>query len=167
MATKAAVSEEEYLRTSFPDVDPEFRDGEILERSLPDYYHGKTQGNMVAFYRPHRETHRLFASSETRVRIRPGRYAIPDVAIFWPDEPRTRVPDARPLIVVEILSPDDRMSQVREKLREYLDWGVPHIWLVDPEARVLYEFGHDGLHEVPSYRIPEAGLEVTAADIFD
>jgi Uma2 family endonuclease len=37
------------------------------------------------------------------------------------------VPDTPPLIVVEILSPDDRLTEVREKLEEYRAWGVPHV----------------------------------------
>ena len=167
MATKAAVSEEEYLRTSFPDLDREYRAGEIEERSLPDYSHGKIQGNIAAFCKPLRKTHRLFASVETRVKLRPGRYVIPDVAIFWPEEPKSRLPDVPPLIAVEILSLDDRLSKVLDKLREYQHWGVRHIWLADPEARLLYTFSAEGLQEVTAYHIPEAGLDVTAEDIFD
>ncbi|MBM3810309.1 MAG: Uma2 family endonuclease [Acidimicrobiia bacterium] len=167
MPTKAGLSEREYLRTSFPDVDPEFRDGEILGRSVPDLKHGTAQLMLGAFFVRHRNSHHLHAASETRLRLRPGRVVIPDVCVFWPDKPDARYPDSPPLIVVEILSRDDPMSQVRAKLLEYLDWGVPHIWLVDPEARVLYEFRQDGLHEVVSYTIQETGLELNPADIFD
>ena len=167
MATKTAVSEEEYLRTSFPDLDREFRDGEILERSLPTYTHGSNQMNWGSIFRPLRESHSLFPASELRLRLRPGRVVIADVAVFWPAEPAFSPPEAPPLIVIEILSPDDRMSDVRDKLQEYLDWGVRHIWLTDPHARALYVFGGDGLHEVTSYHVPEVALEVTRANIFD
>jgi len=166
MPTKAGLSEEEYLLTSFPDVDPEFGDGEILERSVPDLKHGRTQAKLSAFFVHHEKTHHLHAASETRLHLRPGRVIVPDVCAIWPSKSEVRYSD-RPLIAVEILSHDDRMSQVRDKLGEYLDWGVPHVWLVDPDARVLYEFLQDGLHEVVSYSIPETGLEVRAADIFD
>ena len=37
MESKAALPVEEYLRTSFPDLDKEYQDGELVERSLPDY----------------------------------------------------------------------------------------------------------------------------------
>ena len=39
MGSKAALPVEEYLHTSFPDLDKEYRDGELVERSLPDYLH--------------------------------------------------------------------------------------------------------------------------------
>jgi Uma2 family endonuclease len=40
-----------------------------------------------------------------------------------------------PELVVEILSPDDRMSRVGEKLRDYFSAGVLVVWLVDPGLR--------------------------------
>ena len=43
MGARADISVDEYLHTSFPDLDREYRDGEVVERSLPDYLHGRTQ----------------------------------------------------------------------------------------------------------------------------
>jgi Uma2 family endonuclease len=40
-----------------------------------------------------------------------------------------------PELVVEILSPDDRMSRMREKLRDYFSAGVQVVWVVDPALR--------------------------------
>jgi hypothetical protein len=45
--------------------------------------------------------------------------------VFHPREPGL-VPDTPPLIAIEILSPDDLLTEVREKLEEYRAWGVPH-----------------------------------------
>jgi Uma2 family endonuclease len=43
--------------------------------------------------------------------------------------------DVAPELVAEILSPDDRWSDVRKKLREYLEAGVIVVLIVDPEER--------------------------------
>ena len=68
--------------------------------------------------------------------------------------------------MVEILSPDDRMSDVLKKLEEYRAWGVPHVWLADPHTKRL--FTCDGtLTEVPTLQISEFGLEVKPSDIFE
>jgi Uma2 family endonuclease len=48
------------------------------------------------------------------------------------------VPDTPPLVAIEILSPDDRLIEVRQKLEEYQAWGVPHIWLIDPRSHRFY-----------------------------
>src|SRR5262245_56007096 len=118
MGAKAVVPESEYLRTSFPELDREYRDGELVERSVPDYLHGKTQLLLAAFFAVLRKQFSLFPCVETRMKIREGRYLIPDVAVFWQQEP-PNVPDTPPLIAIEILSPDDRLTEVREKLEEY------------------------------------------------
>jgi len=166
MGAKSAISAEQYLRTSFPDLDKEYRDGEIVERSLPDYLHAKTQGLLVAFFAALRKRLPVFVCPELRLRVRQGLYLIPDVSVFYQDEPQQRVPETPPLLAIEILSSDDRLTKVREKLEEYRTWGVPHVWLVDPYAKRMYTCDA-GLNEVPSLRIPELGIEVTPADIFE
>src|SRR5277367_6593108 len=106
MGAKAGVSVNEYLHTSFPDLDREYRDGALVERSLPDYLHGRTQVLLGVFFEALRKRLPLFASSETRLKLRDGLFLIPDVSVFWPAPPAPGVPEAPPMIVVEILSPD-------------------------------------------------------------
>lgn len=45
--------------------------------------------------------------------------------------------DVAPNLVVEIISPDDRWRNIREKLMEYFAIGVERVWLVDPERRLI------------------------------
>ena len=165
MGAKTGVSVEEYLHTSFPDLDREYRDGELVERTLPDYLHGKVQGLLFAFFATTRKTLQVHPCVETRMKLRAGLYRIPDVAVFSPTEP-DRVPENPPLVVIEVLSLDDRLAEVRDKLEEYKTWGVAHVWLVDPHSRRMYTC-ETGLVETQSLKIPERGLEVTGADIFD
>ena len=166
MGAKNAISAEQYLTTSFPDLDKEYREGEIVERSLPDYLHAKTQALLVAFFVVLRKTHKLFPAPELRVKLGPGVYLIPDVCVFHPVEPKVAVPDSPPLVAIEILSSDDRHTKIRKKLEEYRTWGVRHVWLVDPYAKRMYTCDA-GLNEVPTLRISELGIEVTPADIFE
>jgi len=100
------------------------------------------------------------------VKVREGLYLIPDVSVFRPSPPPSIVPDQPPFIAVEILSPDDRLNAVRDKLEEYKSWGVQHVWLVDPHSSRMYTC-EAGLTEVPSLRIPDLGVEVTPDEIFE
>ena len=43
MGAKTAISIEPYLETSFPDLDREYVDGELVERAFPDDPHSTTQ----------------------------------------------------------------------------------------------------------------------------
>ena len=106
----------------------------------------------------------LFVYSEFRMRIGAGLIRIPGVAVYWNDQP-AKVADTPPFIAVEILSDDDRMAEVRSKLAEYRDWGVRHVWLVDPHARTMYTF-EGKLQEVTSLAVPEFDLNVTPDQIF-
>lgn len=164
MSARAGVSVEEYLHSSFPDLDREYRDGEILERSLPDYLHGKVQLLLAAILAKMRDRFPVFPCVETRMKIRSGLYRIPDVALFYPDEPE-RIPEHPPLAVIEILSLDDRLSDVRQKLEEYREWGVPHVWLVDPHSRRMYTC-ETGLREVERLELLEFEFAITPSRIF-
>ena len=42
-----------------------------------------------------------------------------------------------PDLAVEILSPDDRMTSVMDKVRFYLAHGVRLVWLIDPDRRTV------------------------------
>src|SRR5579863_2545196 len=165
MNARTGVTVEEYLHTSFPDLDREYRDGEIVERSLPTYLHGKVQALLVAVFLALRGKLPLFPCVETRMKVRTGLYLIPDVAVFYPQEPE-EVPETPPLAVIEVLSPDDRMAAVLEKLEEYRAWGVRHVWLVDPHSQRMYSC-EAGLVEVTRLTAPDLGVEIAAAQIFE
>jgi Uma2 family endonuclease len=75
-------------------------------------------------------------------------------------------PDQPPFVALEILSLDDKFTELREKLETYRQWGVPHVWLVDPYSRRMYTCDA-GLMEVPTLQIPELSLTLTPAEIFD
>jgi Uma2 family endonuclease len=99
------------------------------------------------------------------MKIRSQRFVIPDLAVFWPEEP-VGVPETPPLAAIEILSPDDRLAEVPDKLEEYKTWGVAHVWLVDPYSRRMYVC-EAGLLEMQSLKISELGVELAGADIFE
>ena len=43
MAIKTLIPVEEYLRTGFEGPEPDFVAGELVERSMPNYFHARTQ----------------------------------------------------------------------------------------------------------------------------
>ena len=161
MASRLQVGPGEYLSMSFDGLDREYVRGEIVERSMPDYPHGKTQAALGFFFGRLRVSHRLFACSETRMRLAPDLYRIPDVAVFAESEPDESVPSRPPLVVIEIISPDDRFSEVLEKLAEYHQWGVPHIWVVDPHRRTLAAYDAGALLRVSRLTLPDYPLELS------
>ena len=147
MATvPALISIHDYLHTSYkPDVD--FIDGELRTRNLGEYEHGKIQGWIFQIFNLHAKEWATDAVVEQRIRVSAERVRICDVAVLRANTPRERVTVTPPLVCVEILSPEDRLSRAREVLSDYLRMGVPNIWLIDPVYRSAWTFDAAGLHE--------------------
>jgi Uma2 family endonuclease len=166
MPAKTRVSVEEYLHTSFEGLDREYVDGEVIERAMPDEIHSATQVRMIEIFYELRKRFPLYARSELRHRVSPTRFRIPDIAVFAGQRPSERVPQSPPLIAIEILSPDDRIPDLTEKLKDYLRWGVRYIWIIDPYGRSLAVFGPDGLREVQSFSLAEYPVTITPEEVF-
>ncbi len=132
------VSAEEYLTTSFADGDREYVDGVIVERNLGEKDHSKTQKKLIVFFDRLEATHGTFAFPEQRVQVSPTRFRVPDVCVYLGAEPDEQVFRTPPFLVIEILSPDDRASDVQEKIDDYLGFGVPFVWVIDPRTRRGY-----------------------------
>jgi Uma2 family endonuclease len=93
LATKTSISEEEYLRTSFDNPDPEYRDGELVERSMPVFDHGELQGDLYATFRALRPRLPVYPCVETRMKLRPGLSGLLTLPFFWA---RDRQPSRTP-----------------------------------------------------------------------
>ena len=112
MASRVQVAPSEYLSMSFDGTDREYVRGEIVERSMPNFLHGEMQFELAFRFRQLRDSHRLFGCSETRMRLAPDLYRIPDIAVFAESKPDEPVPSRPPLVAIEIVSPDDRYSEM-------------------------------------------------------
>jgi len=53
------------------------------------------------------------------------------------NEGNTTLIDGAPVLAVEILSPNDVMGEINEKIDEYLDAGVLVVWVIDPHDRTV------------------------------
>jgi Uma2 family endonuclease len=165
MEVKTLISEEEYLRMSFPDRAPEYVDGELVERSVPDKSHSSIQAELTFVFRTLRQRLPLFPFPELRVPVAPRRYRIVDLAVYAHQEPAEELPKEVPLVVIEIVSPDDRYEDLMKRLEEFRAWGVPHVWLVDPGLRRLSVYRDGGLTAVTAFELGEFGVRIAAEEI--
>jgi len=141
--TPAQISMEEYLRTVYkPDCD--YVDGELEEREVGEWDHATWQGLLIRFFGAREKKWGIFVRPELRVRVAAGNVRIPDVCIVSAAAPPEQVLTVPPLAVFEILSPEDRMTRVLDRLSDFDRMGVPAIWLIDPRksSYSLYSSGH-------------------------
>ena len=126
MGIGALVSVEEYLRSSYsPDCD--FVEGRVLERNVGEKGHGKLQRALIEYLAEYRKRN-LHAWPEQRVQVKADRFRIPDVCVTE-GEPEEEIFTAPPLICIEILSPEDSLARLHAKVRDYLLFGVPYVWM--------------------------------------
>lgn len=167
MAAGARISVEKYLKTVYqPDCD--YVDGRIEERNLGEWDHADLQSAVVTFFRNRSKQWGIRAVVEQRVRVSATRYRIPDVCVILgsPEQILTKPP----FLCIEILSPDDRLSRVRERLKDFLDMGVQYVWVLDPETRTAYSMtAAEGLREIKSgiLKTENPAIEITLAELFE
>ena len=132
LSSAVLVPVAEYLRhTSDPDC--EYVEGRLVERKLGEIGHGDAQGRTYAFVLF--QTRGFWAGVEIRVHVQPDRFRVPDVVVVRGGRPDGRVITTPPEVAVEVLSPEDRAADVQDKIDDYLQFGVPAIWLIDPERK--------------------------------
>lgn len=132
MATGTYVPVEVYLRTSDYEPDAEYRDGEILERPVGELNHADWQGAICAFFLSHVNNWKVRVFPELRVQVAESRYCVPDVTVLDRSQPVEQIITYPPIAVFEILSPEDRVLRLRQKLTDYAAMGIPQIWVINP-----------------------------------
>ena len=115
-----------------------------------------------------RSTHRTYAFPEQRVQVKPVRFRVPDVCVYVGAEPEEQVFRTPPFLIVEILSRDDRASDLQEKIDDYLTFGVPFVWVVDPRTRRGYIHTSADSREAKDgvLRTSNPGIELSLDQLF-
>jgi len=120
----------------------EYIDGQLIERPVPKPLHSRVQGTLIEVLGPKARSlgcrfgPELSVDKENRRR---SEWLTPDNALYH-DPPRTSpggnaLPDDIEL-VVEVLSPEQTMQQMRQKAQSYFKWGLQTVWIIDPENKV-------------------------------
>ena len=141
-ASKTQFGLEDYIGHGFhPDCD--FVDGQLEKRNLGELEHSEMQAWVCAWLVAHAREWAIKPLSEMRVQVSESRYRVADVAVIEASAPREKILITPPLLVIEVLSPEDRISRYRVRLGDYRSMGVKHIWMIDPgyeeDAPALYD----------------------------
>lgn len=166
MATTRQITVADVERNP-PEGNWELIKGEIVPANPTSYRAARVTARILRLLDAYAEAHRL------------GEVVGPDAGfVIFPDENTLVAPDVgfvashrvppaadqahfarlAPDLVVEIMSPSDRMIDAFRKINLYLEAGVSQVWLVEPGPRTLSVFEP---HR-PSVRL--AGDQVVAAD---
>jgi len=167
MRTRTLVSVEEYLSTVYePDCD--YVDGELIDRNVGEKGHSKLQMVLAAALFNQRSALGIHVFPELRMRVAGRRFRVPDICVVVGEEPAEEVLTSPPFLCIEILSPEDRASRVQVKVADYLAFGVPNVWVIDPWERSAVIYTASGMRQAHEFLETEpAKLKVRLADLFE
>jgi Uma2 family endonuclease len=171
---------EEFLK--LPETKPasEYIEGEIIQKPMPQGEHSTIQAELIiaitAVVKPQKIAR---AFPELRC-IFDGRTIVPDIAVFtWERIPRTEngrvanVFNDSPDWMIEILSPEQRVTKVTKKILHALEHGTQMGWLIDPTEQTIFVYYPDQktkFFDEPEQQISVPGfaseLRLTVAEIF-
>lgn len=105
---------------------------------------------------------------EQRVQVAATRFHIPDVSVLPADQPRQPIVTTPPLILIEVLSKDDTLRSMRERVDDYLNFGVQHVWILDPGTRRAYVCSRTGFQELEGgvLTVPGTPIRLVLNELF-
>ena len=147
MSAATAVSLYEYLNTSYrPDCD--FLDGELLERNVGEWDHSRLQMLLSQYLFSREKQLGIVVVPEQRVQVTARRFRVPDITVIVGDPPTGGIITNPPFLCIEILSPSDRLTEMQDRIDDYISFGVRYVWLINPRTRQTFVHTSAGIHEV-------------------
>src|SRR3954452_12251839 len=166
-AVPTLVSVDEYLHTAYhPDCD--YLDGVLEDRNVGVKDHNKVQRAVLVHLHLRQVELGIFVIQEQRLQLGPNRYRVPDVCVVVGTEPDEQIFTQPPFLCIEILSPEDRMSRMQDRIHDYLTFGVRYVWVIDPQTRRAWIYTSDSIHEVRDgiLRTQSPDIEVPLVRLF-
>ena len=167
MRTETLISVEEYLETSY-DPDRDYVDGKVVERNVGERDHSELQLRMSVYLDALRRKLDLRVYPEQRVQVKPTRFRIPDICVVTGPRPTERIFTKPPLLCIEILSREDRVGAMQEKIDDYLEFGVRYVWVIDPRTRRAWVHTEAGVRKARDgvLRTENPEIVVRLAEVF-
>jgi Uma2 family endonuclease len=178
--TTKQMTAEELSRLPADGFRYELVEGELRQISPAGYDHGALAARLAGALIQHIEGGDLgeVCGSDTGFKIKtaPDTVRAPDVAFIRQERiaqvgDREGYGDGAPDLVVEVISPNDKVSEVEEKVQEWLEAGSALVWVISPRMRTVtvYRSQHeilvltendmlDGGDTVPGFQYPVARL---------
>ena len=165
MAASTLVALGEYLRTSYS-PDCEWVDGEVRERNMGEGSHSVVQSFFIKYFGRQEEEWGIRVLPELRTQVSATHFRVPDVLLMRSSDPFEEIVRTPPLLCIEVLSPEDRMTEMQDKIDDYLRMGVEAIWVVDPVRRKAFAVKKDALTPAIELTVPGTPIRVAVQDVF-
>ena len=141
-----AVPLSEYLANIYR-PDREYLDGELLERNVGELDHSRQQMLISRYLFSREKQWGIVVLPGQRVQVTATRYRVPDITVVTGSLPSTPILREPPFLCIEILSRGDSVDDMQDRIDDYLAFGVPHVWVVNPRELRAFHHTRDGMQE--------------------
>ncbi len=159
---------DQYLNTSYH-PDREFADGALIERNLGTRTHSRIMRALIGSLHDLSKHGDIGSFPGVRVQVSPTRIRVPDLTVIKRSQTQGEIFTAPPHLCIEILSDEDTADYILEKIDDYLHFGVPYVWIINPRLRKGYVATKAGLVEAETgvLTTSDPGICVPVAELFD
>ena len=133
--------------------------GELEERNVGEKAHSIVQAFFIKWLAKYAEQWKLEACPGIRMHLSPTRMRVADIAILPLNAPFEGVLTRPPVAVIEVLSPEDRVSRYQQRLDDYRAMGVANVWVIDPMRRKAFDCSQGGWQPVEKLTIATPRLK--------
>jgi Uma2 family endonuclease len=167
MGATTLASVEDYLQASHR-PDREYIDGTVLERNVGEKDHSRLQMLLSDYLYSREGEWGITVFPEQRVQVSSSRFRVPDICVVAGAEPEEQIFTRPPFLCIELLSREDTMRDMQERIDDYLRFGVPNVWLIDPRTRRAWTCTVEGNLEAKDARLrtQHPPIDVDLARIF-
>jgi Uma2 family endonuclease len=124
------------------------------------------QGAVFLYFEVRRKQWGLRAVPEQHVQVAPTRFRVPDVCVVQ-GEPTEQIFRTPPFICIEVLSPEDRLSEMHQRVQDYVNFGVPYVWILDPATRKAFRSTSGALAEIGELRTEDPEIVIPMHALFE
>ena|ERR1700742_1405040 len=162
-STLVAVSE--YLKnTHRPDCD--YIDGRLEERNVGERDHAALQAALILWFGQRQQEWNIEVLPEQRIQISATKFRVPDVCLVSLDEPVEQILTRPPLACIEILSPEDTLRRMQERIDDYRNFGISNIWVLDPATQRGYDCNSSGFLEATEFTVTGTPIRLVLSELF-
>jgi len=151
------TSLEEYLSTTYR-PDAEYINGELRERHVGELEHSRMVKAIVRWFEQYEKAWQIEALPDVRVQVSADNFRVPDICLRPLANADYRFVTSVPSAVIEVVSPEDSVSDYRERIADYRQKGIPGIWVVDPKTRRGWDCSSGDWIETAVFRLPDSAI---------
>ena len=124
------------------------------------------QAALILSFGQHQQEWKIEVLPEQRMQISATRFRFPDICLVSLEQPVEQILTKPPLACIEILSPEDTLRRMQERISDYHQFGVENVWIFDPATQRGYDCRPNGWLDAREFSVPNTPIRVVLPDIF-